>query len=198
MAIRSISADKEIPAVDLVYLGIQHKVPSWIIDGCRSITQGSDSTTIDELAKTLGWEVVAKIAQIRRVTSELSKCNPILVPQTSVRCISCSGSMSYAIYPRPTNAPDHSDYPGSMNPPPPPPVVLGEQCVASPVAWRPRIRGTGTRGQWHCGKCNIGRYPAVDESLPLEFVLADLIPDFTVENTDVIQRIMWKELSEAQ
>jgi hypothetical protein len=78
---------------------------------------------------------------------------------------------------------------------PPPPVVLGEQCVVSPVAWRPRIQEM--RGKWHCGKCSIGGYAPIDK-LPLQFVLADLISDLKVENTEVIKRILWKELRAAQ
>lgn len=75
----------------MVSYGRMYRVASWLIEGYCSLARYSPHT-VEELAKELGWEAAAKVAEAGRTVSELSKQQHFWLPKEALaqpRCYEC-------------------------------------------------------------------------------------------------------------
>ncbi|KAJ3544717.1 hypothetical protein NMY22_g2677 [Coprinellus aureogranulatus] len=186
--------------IERLAFGIECGVARWIISGACSLSQAGNKLDLKSMASRLGWKIAARVAEAARFTSELSKYKPIVVPMTTLKCSHnpCNNRLVYSISPR---------------------ALFGERVRSydAPstkiVHWKPRVKvtdvGYGYRPQmmeWECGQCKedadfiwnrLHKTQSPEKDVPLEFILRDLIPDFKVDNTEIVRRIFAEELKDA-
>ncbi|KAJ3529416.1 hypothetical protein NMY22_g9004 [Coprinellus aureogranulatus] len=192
--------DQMSDMIERLAFGIECGVARWVISGACALSQAGSKLDLKLMASRLGWKIAARVAEAARCTSELSKYKPIVVPMTTLKCShnSCNNRLVYSISPR---------------------ALFGERarsCDAPStkiVHWKPRVKvtdmGYGYRPQmleWECGQCKedadfiwhrLHKTQSPEKDVPLEFILRDLIPDFKVDNTEIVRRIFAEELKDA-
>ena len=86
-AIKSISTWLE--PLEKVRFGKELRVKEWFLEGCISLTSPGKRQQVETLAKTLGWELAAKVLDACQRASEKTRLTPIKIPPSGFRCYSC-------------------------------------------------------------------------------------------------------------
>ncbi|TEB37007.1 hypothetical protein FA13DRAFT_1727346, partial [Coprinellus micaceus] len=81
--------------IEMVKLGRQYKVTTWIIEGCTALVADADSLNLEGLS-TLGWETAARVAWISRefamaaLSGHRTAAGIGAIPPAIWRCGNCS------------------------------------------------------------------------------------------------------------
>ncbi|KAJ3541488.1 hypothetical protein NMY22_g3866 [Coprinellus aureogranulatus] len=183
--------------LDLLRFGLQYKIKAWILEGCSRLTQPGKYVGIQEMGEAIGWKSAARVAEISRLTSELSKHEPVVIPRTTLVCSAC-GHLSYTTEKTPQNRLVYSVYPTKVGNE----EVAFDSTVVTGLKPFEDSRWGREKG-WSCGQCESWySYPASFqespvETLPLRIVLSDLLPGGYTDNHDIILHAFAEELSDA-
>jgi hypothetical protein len=94
LCIEELSSSK-LTHIEMVKLGRQYKVTTWIIEGCTALVADADSLNLEGLS-TLGWETAARVAWISRefamaaLSGHRTAAGIGAIPPAIWRCGNCS------------------------------------------------------------------------------------------------------------